>query len=229
MSTSISTPTSSSSTRLKRILGHLNNNNDSNLISKLLDVIENNIIPLTENGVSNGNKIFGGAILKNNGDVIICGTNKETECPLYHGEISTIKNYYDSKLNYNFNNNECIFLSTHEPCSMCLSAITWSGFKKIYYFFGYDMTTNNFNIPHDINILKQVFNKKGKNENYYNKHNQYFNSFHILDIIENIKDNNNNKETRRQLMNRVNNIKKKYDNLSIKYQNSKSTNNIPLN
>eukprot|EP01084_Bolivina_argentea_P126648 224203_1 len=182
--------------RVKRIISHLSpakctrqhTIHDVEFITKLLDVIEYQIIPKTRKGVLNGNKIFGGAILNSSGDAIYCGTNKEIECPLYHGEISTIQGFYDKQLNKKFKSN--IFLSTHEPCSMCLSAITWSGFKKIYYFFGYDMTTNDFNIPHDIKILQSVFGKKcsGKTEYYYNKSNEYFQSYHILELINNIKD-----------------------------------------
>lgn len=36
------------------------------LIKRLLDVMEHDIIPLTQEGVKEGNKVFGGAILKKN-------------------------------------------------------------------------------------------------------------------------------------------------------------------
>lgn len=35
------------------------------IAARLLDVIENDILPLTEQGVAAGNKVFGAAILKN--------------------------------------------------------------------------------------------------------------------------------------------------------------------
>ena len=38
--------------------------NEKKIIPKLLEVLENNILPLTEIGVKQGNKIFGAAILK---------------------------------------------------------------------------------------------------------------------------------------------------------------------
>eukprot|EP01084_Bolivina_argentea_P126646 224200_1 len=175
--------------RFKHILSHLSpiqctndcSIHDVEFITKLLDVIEYQILPKTRKGVLNGNKIFGGAILNSNGNAIYCGTNKETECPLYHGEISTIKEFYDKQLNKKFKSN--IFLSTHEPCSMCLSAITWCGFNKIYYFFGYDNCEC-------VKILQSVFGNKsdGKTQYYYNKSNEYFQSYHILELINNIKD-----------------------------------------
>ena len=51
----------------------------------------------------------------------------------------------------------CLFLSTHEPCSLCLSAITWAGFDNFHYLFGYVDTRDAFNIPHDLRILSEVF------------------------------------------------------------------------
>ena len=38
------------------------------------------------------------------------------------------------------------------------SAITFSGFDNFYYLFPYTATNDEFNIPHDLNILKEVFN-----------------------------------------------------------------------
>ena len=61
------------------------------------------------------------------------------------------------------NEKNCIFLSSHEPCSLCLSAITFSGFNNFYYLFPYESTSEEFGIPHDLNILKEVFNIKDGN------------------------------------------------------------------
>ena len=222
----------SSMSRVRHIMSHLKANNcdghnDGILLNKLLAIIEQTIIPETSIGVSHGNKIFGGAILDNNANLIICGVNAEMECPLYHGEISTIKNFYDHKLHLKLQSDDLskyIFLSTHEPCSMCLSAITWTGFTKIYYFFPYEMTTNSFNIPHDVNILRQVFGKTDAN-NYYNKSNEYFKAYNIIEMIGNLQ----NSQQRKQLMERVDSIKIAYAKLSQQYQQSKAMNNIPLN
>jgi hypothetical protein len=49
-----------------------------------------------------------------------------------------------------------IFLSTHEPCCMCISAIVWSGFRKCYYLYPYE-TTRDQGIPHDLNIMYELW------------------------------------------------------------------------
>ena len=52
---------------------------------------------------------------------------------------------------------DCLLLSTHEPCPMCAAAIAWSGISEVYFLFDYDDTEKTFVIPHDKNILAQLF------------------------------------------------------------------------
>jgi len=186
----------------------------------ILDKIINELVPLTQNSVQEGNKIFGAIILsKKDYSTIVVDTNNETSNPIFHGEISTINNYFK---NVNHTKpNECLFISSHEPCSMCLSAITWSGFDNFYYLFPFQDTENKFNIPHDLNILKEVFNiKDGK----YNKTNHYWKSFSILNEIQ-----NTSPSLKYELINKYKEISEKYENLSQIYQKSKKNNKIPLN
>ncbi len=64
----------------------------------ILDVIINSLIPLTRKSVENGNKIFGAAIIKKSDySVEIIGTNNENINPIFHGEISTINNFFNKK------------------------------------------------------------------------------------------------------------------------------------
>ncbi|MBO6468822.1 MAG: nucleoside deaminase, partial [Pelagibacteraceae bacterium] len=188
------------------------------LILKIL----NEIIPATKKSISKGNKIFGAAILnKNDLSTVIIGTNNEIINPLNHGEISTINEYFNFNLNNKTQPTDCIFLSTHEPCSLCLSAITWSGFDNIYYFFPYKKTKDLFNIPHDINILKEIFKLDNGD---YNRINSYWRSYSIIDEIKKLKDS--------EEYNFENNIKKiyqEYVKLSKLYQENKEKNLIPLN
>ena len=188
------------------------------LILKIL----NEIIPLTKISISKGNKIFGGAILnKNDLSTVVIGTNNEIVNPLYHGEISTINEYFNSNLNNKIQPSDCIFLSTHEPCSLCLSAITWSGFNNIYYFFPYKKTKELFNIPHDINILKEIFKLDNGN---YNRINNYWRSYSITEEIKKFNDSD-----QFNFENKIKKIYQEYRKLSELYQENKDENLIPLN
>merc|ERR1719429_25909 len=99
----------------------------------MMDVIENDILPKTFQGVRDGNKVFGAAVLKDDFKIVHADTNHETLCPLYHGEIYTIQQW--SGLSSKPSPRDSIFLSTHEPCCMCISAIVWAGFRQCFYLF----------------------------------------------------------------------------------------------
>ena len=58
---------------------------------RILDVILDDLIPLTKISINEGNKIFGGFIVKKSDLSLVClGTNQEIKNPLFHGEISTL-------------------------------------------------------------------------------------------------------------------------------------------
>ena len=63
-------------------------------IKRMLDIIERDILPQTECGVHEGNKVFGAAILRNDLSCDMASTNCETECPLFHGEVKCIYDWY---------------------------------------------------------------------------------------------------------------------------------------
>ena len=123
---------------------------------RLLDVIDSDILPLTERGVAAGNKVFGAALLrKSDLSLVLAGTNDETDNPLWHGEINMLKQFYE--MPERPSTRDLVFLSTHEPCTLCMSAITWSGFDNYYYFFSHEDSRDSFAIPHDLKILKELF------------------------------------------------------------------------
>ena len=191
------------------------------LLNRFLKAFKDEILPLTFEGVNSGNKIFGAAIInKNDHSLVVAGTNNETKNPLWHGEIHTLKKFYEVDKKKRPDEKNCIFLSSHEPCSLCLSAITFAGFDNFYYLFPYESTSEEFKIPHDLNILKEVFNvTDGK----YIKENSYWKSYAINNLIEEIKTNN-----KKKLMDAFDQIKKIYVDLSNKYQSSKEESSIPL-
>ena len=184
------------------------------LLDKFLDVFNNDILPLTSKGVDSGNKIFGAAIIKKDDySLVVAGSNNETENPLWHGETHTLKKFYEINKETRPDEKNCIFLSSHEPCSLCLSAITFSGFDNFYYLFPYESTSEEFSIPHDLNILKEVFNI---NDGNYIKNNSYWKSYSINSLINKLED-----SKKKKFKDSLNKIKKNYIDLSNKYQTSK--------
>ncbi|MDB5526017.1 MAG: cytidine deaminase [Rhizobium sp.] len=189
------------------------------LVSRLLSVMENDIIPLTQRGVADGNKVFGAALLrKSDLSLVIAETNNETENPLWHGEIHTLKRFYE--LGDRPDTRDLIFLSTHEPCTMCMSAITWAGFDNFFYFFSHEDSRDAFAIPHDLKILKEVF---GLEPGGYQRNNAFWKSFWIADLAA-----SSATAHKAEFANRIDAIKATYGEMSNTYQSSKSGNAIPL-
>ena len=194
---------------------------DAQLARRLLDVIGDEIAPLTRVGVSHANKVFGAAILqKNSLSTVLAGTNNEIENPLWHGEVHTLKKFYELPAGERPTTTDCIFLSTHEPCSLCLSAITWAGFDNFYYLFRYADTSDAFNIPHDLKILQEVFAIKDGN---YVRENAFWKSHSIIDMISEL-----DAESRTSCLGRVEELAELYAGLSDIYQRSKAGTDIPL-
>ena len=195
---------------------------DAHLVNRLFDVVEHDIVPKTEAGVAAGNKLFGAAILrKADLSVVIAETNNEMENPLWHGEMHALKRFYELPKADRPDTKDCIFLATHEPCSLCLSAITWTGFDNFYYLFSHEDSRDSFAIPHDLRILKEVFRLEPGG---YAAENAYWKSFALRRAVERL-----GADERASAEARLARIGETYDALSSAYQSGKDDNDIPLN
>jgi tRNA(Arg) A34 adenosine deaminase TadA len=194
-------------------------------LDRLLDVIEHEIAPLTRAGVAQGNKVFGAAILRA-GDLstVVAATNRETENPLFHGEISAINAYYAMVAADPARRHppaDSVFLSTHEPCTMCASAIAWGGFRRIFYLFSHEDSRDSFAIGHDLKILEALY-RLGPGE--YARENAYWRADALADAVA-----AQPAAAREGLEARLARIRALYAELSAAYQAGKGrSENIPL-
>ncbi|WIY51916.1 nucleoside deaminase [Devosia sp. YIM 151766] len=201
------------------------------LISRLFDVIEKHIAPVTAAGVARGNKLFGAAILrKSDLSVVVAETNNEIDNPLWHGEMHAIKRFFEIPADQRPLAKDCLFLATHEPCSLCLSGITWSGFDNFYYLFSHQDSRDSFAIPYDIQILKAVYavpepetGQVSPDRDLYNRSNSFWTSHGIQEMIASL-----DRSGKEALMARFDEITALYGELSKTYQQDKGHKGIPL-
>lgn len=196
------------------------------LLSTLLRVTEEQIVPLTRRGVSSGSKLFGAAILSRAVLApITVATNDERSSPLLHGEINCIQQFFSSPADGRPATADCVFLATHEPCSLCLSGIAWAGFHEFYYLFTYEDSRDLFAIPHDIDILQEVFRVPAPGDTpetlaarpLYNRKNRFFEAKSFADLLGEIED----QEERARWEGEIARVKALYNALSETYQEGK--------
>jgi len=102
-----------------------------------------------------------------------------------------------------------------------MSAITWAGFDNFFYLFSHEDSRDSFAIPHDLKILKEVFDV---NPGEYRTSNAFWDSYSIQRLVSEL--NEDEKSSRLDIIKR---IVQQYDALSASYQSVKSDNAIPLN
>jgi tRNA(Arg) A34 adenosine deaminase TadA len=191
------------------------------LVERMLAVLREAVFPMTQAGVAEGNKVFGAAVLRKGSlELVIAGTNEEVQNPLLHGEISCLNRYWTVDADSRPPPADCLFLSSHEPCAMCLSAIAWSGFDNFYYLFSYEDTRDEFQIPHDLNILEEIFHCPG---GAYAHANAYWKSTYIPDLFELV-----SQDERARVREQIADLRSAYGVLSDRYQDLKPRNDIPL-
>jgi tRNA(Arg) A34 adenosine deaminase TadA len=191
-------------------------------LGRLLDVIEHEIVPLTQAGVAEGNKIFGGAVLrKSDLATVVAVTNRETANPLNHGEIATINAFYEIPAAERPAAAETVFLSTHEPCPLCLGGLTWGGWDNFFYLFSYEDTADAFAIPHDIRLNEEIWRVA---DGEYDHRNRYWSAWHVRELIATCAPG-----ARAELERRAEALVTTYDELSAAYQATKGSGaEIPL-
>lgn len=200
------------------------------LISSLLTVTLDSIIPLTRASVSHGSKLFGAAILHRS-DLTphTIATNNERLSPLLHGEINCIQTFFltpPKEGETRPSPKDCIFYATHEPCSLCLSGITWAGFNEFYYLFTYEDSRDLFGIPYDIDILKSVYQVPSDNDTpeslsqkpLYNRTNKFFTGRSVADLVAELPQ----ESERVKWKGEIERVKGLYDELSETYQKGKA-------
>jgi len=188
---------------------------DAATLRRLLQVMEDDILPKTRVNVAAGNKMFGAAIMKNDAALttVVADSNHEMVSPIFHGEVWVIKEWSAMPTSERPAAADCVFLATHEPCCMCVSAIVWSGFKKCFYFNSYEDSRDQ-GIPHDINILHELWQVPK-----YATCNKFMSTASIFDEIEKCSD-----EDKAELLKKANEIKTQYEELAKKYHDEKSAN-----
>ncbi|KAJ6783808.1 hypothetical protein PWT90_02924 [Aphanocladium album] len=172
----------------------------SGLLLSLLQVIQDSVVPVTEKAIQFGNPLFGAAVLARDSlRPLTIATNNGTVSPLLHGELNCIQQFFTvsfpkAKCRPN-PANDTIFLATHEPCSLCLSAIAWAGFQDFYYLFTHQESRDLFGFGGDIDILEQVFRVPGhetaaqvQERDLYNRDNKYFSGKSIASLIDRVED-----------------------------------------
>ena len=103
---------------------------------------------------------------------------------------------------------------------MCLSAIAWNGFDNFYYLFSYEDTRDEFEIPHDLAILAEVFRCS---DGAYADANAYWKSYYLPDLVE-----QGSQDERARWQEQVADLPSAYGVLSDRYQEIKRESDIPL-
>ncbi|SPO04196.1 uncharacterized protein DNG_06879 [Cephalotrichum gorgonifer] len=189
------------------------------IASTLLRVAETQVIPKLRESVAAGNYPFAAAVLMQEDlKPVTISTNDDHDSPLLHGETNCIREFFLIPKPSRPAPRNTVFFSTHEPCSMCLSSIAWTGFPVVYYLFTYEDTRDLLGVAGDIHILEEVFRVRAPGDTdetlrerpLYNKRNSYFSAISISELIDEIPD----EEGRRRTREEVERVKSLWDGLN---------------
>lgn len=142
---------------------------DQEKLRRLLEIVRDEILPLTESEAAKGCGATGGAVLRSDTYTsVMIGSDSTSQSPLLHGEIDALSRYF--KLPVRPDPSELIFLATHDPCPMCAAAIARSGIKELWYI---------FDSPENEHICEELFGAPRVREE-----NEFFTKRRVADAIE---------------------------------------------
>ena len=106
-----------------------------------------------------GNNGFGAVIIHENAIIASAHDTEESDKdPTSHAEINVIK-IASQKIGKDLE--QCILISTHEPCPMCAAAIVWANIKTVVY--GYSIEESKKQGRKRIDIsCKEIFARSNK-------------------------------------------------------------------
>lgn len=131
---------------------------DSEKLKRLLEIVRDEIIPLTESEVVQGSGYTGAAVVRADTLMsVMIGANCSAQSPLFHGSIDALNRFF--KLPVRPDPSELIFVATHDPCPMCTAAIAIAGFKELWYIFPLESSEH---------LCEELFgSKRSRGENAY--------------------------------------------------------------
>ncbi|KAK4443015.1 hypothetical protein QBC34DRAFT_362678 [Podospora aff. communis PSN243] len=191
----------------------------SSLLTAILNTLHSDLIPATKSLVATGGSPFGASILSQSTlQTITTTTNAFRDSPLLHGETNCIREFFLLPASQRPDASRCIFFSTHEPCSLCLSGIAWTGFPILIFLFPYEYTRDAGAIPEDIDILQEVFRVRAPGDTeetlakraLYNRRNKFFDAWSVEEILNEVED----EEERGRLGAEIGRVREVYDGFS---------------
>src|SRR5262245_58370925 len=107
------------------------NSQTSLLPERMLTVLREDILPMTQAGVREGNKVFGAAVLRKASlELVVAGTNEEARNSLLHGEISCLNHSWSLPGESRPTPTDCLFSRATSRARCVFSAIAWIVFDN---------------------------------------------------------------------------------------------------
>ncbi|KAK4183176.1 cytidine deaminase-like protein [Podospora australis] len=165
------------------------------IISAVLKVTEEQIVQMIRQSMLAGNLPFGAAVLHQSSlSPFTVSVNKVQKSPLLHGETNCIREFFLNPSDKRPPTDSCLFFATHEPCALCLSAISWTGFSHVCFLFTHEDIRDLLGMDGDIDILEEVFRVAAPSDTneslaarpLYNRDNRYFKARSVAELLDQV-------------------------------------------